>query len=223
MAYKLDKQPGKLILRCSQPMLLIVALFLLLMIVYALIKGSDHPRAYIGVVSTIFFWLVTVLAYKDSTYVFDLINRRLVYNSFGPLLRLRKGSIDFDNIKSITLEDIPTRGGQNESRIVLCHNDCSMPLSNSFDNPQSVEECFVKIHEAVKGNTPLLARSASTLASLTMRPVNKEVAITNDIEKIVDSLIAKKKFIDAIKLVRKEANVDLKTAKDYVDQRSKQK
>ncbi|MBK7836112.1 MAG: hypothetical protein IPJ49_00155 [Candidatus Obscuribacter sp.] len=112
MAYKLDKQPGKLILRCNQPVLLIVALFLLLMIVYALFRGSDHPRAYIGVASAIFFWLVTVLAYKDSTYVFDLINRRLVYNSFGPLLRLRKGSIDFDNINSITLEDIPTRGAK---------------------------------------------------------------------------------------------------------------
>lgn len=223
MAYKLDKQPGKLILRCNQPVLLIVALFLLLMIVYALFRGSDHPRAYIGVASAIFFWLVTVLAYKDSTYVFDLINRRLVYNSFGPLLRLRKGSIDFDNISSITLEDIPTRGGQNESRIVLCHNDSTMPLSNSFDNPQSVEDCFVKIHEAVKGNTPLLVRSAPAPVSLTMSPVNKEVAITNEIEKIVDSLITQKKFIDAIKLVRKEANVDLKAAKDYVDRRAKHK
>ncbi len=56
-----------------------------------------------------------------------------------------------------------------------------------------------------------------------MRPVNKQVAITNEIEKIVDSLIGQKKFIDAIKLVRKEANVDLKAAKDYVDQRAKHK
>lgn len=221
MAYKLDKQPGKLILRCNQPMLLIVALCLLIMIVYALFRGSDHPRAYIGVAVAILFWLVTVLAYKDSSYVFDLINRRLVYSSFGPLLRFRKGSIDFDNIKSVTLDDIPTRGGQTGSRIVICHNDCTMPLSNSFDDTEMVEACFVPIYEAIKGSKPLLTRTAPELVTNAMAPVNKTVTLSNQSQAAVDKLIAQKKFIDAIKLVRKEANVDLKAAKDFVDQRAK--
>lgn len=204
-------------------MLLIVALCLLLMIIYSLFKGSDSPRAYIGVAVTILFWLVTVLAYKDSTYVFDLINRRLLYKSFGPLLRLRRDSIDFDAITSITLDDIPMRGGQTGTRIVIGHNECTMPLSNTFDETEMVESCFVPIYEAVKGSTPRLNRTTKDLVNNAITPANKTVTLSNQSQAAVDNLITQKKFIDAIKLVRQEANVDLKAAKDYVDQRAKNK
>lgn len=222
MPYKLIKQPGKLILRCNQPMILI-GILVLPVSLYFLTTGTFSPRVAFSIFLTGVFWIVCLLCFQDACYEFDLINRRMIYKCFGPMCRVRKGSVSFDEISAIEVTDSLTDREQRTTRIVITTGSTHMPLSSTFDNPQTVESCFIAIHEAVKGKTPSLTRATPEPKVKALNSVKKTVSISSETEAIVDSLIAQKKFIDAIKLVRHEASVDLKAAKDYVDQRAKHK
>ncbi len=97
-----------------------------------------------------------------------------------------------------------------------------MPLTMSFEGDDLVQNCFVTIYEGVFNKSPALPKREEKPRAILGKATAKAVELNAEGLLATDSLIKQKKFIDAIKLVRLLANVDLKTAKEYVDQRKGQ-
>lgn len=155
------------------------------------------------------FLLIALFCLRRTTFVFDARQRIVRWQGIR-VLKVFSGSIPFSEITEVGIETMPSAHGQALYRLTLITPRRSTPMSDSYGGSSQWVE---KIREAI---VAFLKQGGAPITEAASKDGGARLDAS------IRSLLAQRRKIDAITLVREIEKVDLTEAVKRVDDVEKQ-
>lgn len=223
MGHKLIKSPGKVVVQ-HQMSFLVASIFLILAVtVFLFGKSSSESESISMALCTLFLAGCCLVFCQSTIFEFDTVHRKLYYAKKLLFFELKNGCVDFDQLKDVQLRTLVDSEGSPSYKICVGAPDQEFEMTGLNDK-QLAESLATEMNTTIFGPNAgaiSVVEAPKLSVGTALRSINNEVQLSSDELVEVEKLIAARKEIEAIKLVRNSANVDLRTAKLFVDKQKR--
>lgn len=199
---------------------LVASIFLILTVaVFLFGKSSSDSESISMALITLFLAACSLVFCQSTTFELDTIHRKLNYTKKLLFFNLKTGCVDFDQLKDVQLRTLVDAEGSPSYKICVGTLDQEFEMAGLNDK-QLAESLATEMNALVFGANAgaiTVVEAPGLSVGGAIRTINSEVQLSPEQLVAVEKLIAARKEIEAIKLVRSSANVDLHTAKLFVD------
>jgi hypothetical protein len=174
--------------------------------------SSVEKHKPLGLLGSAFFLLFAAAFFRHSTFTLDKMQRIARWRRFT-VLKNETGSIPFDSIRDIIID--AQAGDRNSAsyRLILVTPDDRIPMDNVLQGGriEHYERMRQQILEFVGLSSALPAADPGLLSA----------GIPADLEPSLRALLAQRRTIDAIELLRSHNSMSLTDAKSRIDELEK--
>jgi len=217
MPFYIGKADHKILLRYKQANLQFFATFTLFFAAAVLLVAVKDPSRLVGLPVCLLFVIVAVCAHQSGKYEFDLNKRELRYFKTRFFFKKTTGIISFECTETVLLQK-QCDADEETFRIVIQSGDTTLILNDIYEPEDAIFEIYKTVYETVFNRA--LEKAQESLAGKSLTRFSQSLIplkLAKEKEDEIRQLISAKRSVEAISRVRQYTQVDLKTAKKYVD------